>query len=82
MNGREVTELPGLARRPRALPAGLRDPARLVGRPDRRARDGPTCRAGQDYVEFLARQIGVPVSIVSVGPDRRQTILVPEASMR
>ena len=31
----------------------------------------------REYVEFLGRQIGVPVSIVSVGPDRRQTILVP-----
>jgi adenylosuccinate synthase len=28
------------------------------------------------YVEFLSRQVGVPVSIVSVGPDRRQTIPV------
>jgi adenylosuccinate synthase len=31
----------------------------------------------RDYVQFLADRIGVPVSIVSVGPDRRQTILVP-----
>src|SRR4051794_10386162 len=31
--------------------------------------------AARDYVEFLARQIGVPVLIVSVGPERRQTIL-------
>jgi adenylosuccinate synthase len=27
------------------------------------------------YVDFLAEQIGAPVSIVSVGPERRQTIL-------
>ncbi len=32
----------------------------------------------RDYVEFLRRQVGVPVSIVSVGPDRRQTIMVPK----
>jgi adenylosuccinate synthase len=31
----------------------------------------------RDYVEFLGRQVGVPVTIVSVGPERRQTILVP-----
>ena len=30
--------------------------------------------AARDYVTFLGRQIGVPVSIVSVGPDRTQTI--------
>ena len=27
-----------------------------------------------DYVRFLSAQVGVPVSIVSVGPERRQTI--------
>ena len=32
----------------------------------------PEARA---YVEFLATQIGIPVSIVSVGPERKQTIL-------
>jgi adenylosuccinate synthase len=31
--------------------------------------------AARSYVEFLAQQVGVPVSIVSVGPERRQTIL-------
>jgi adenylosuccinate synthase len=30
----------------------------------------------RDYVEFLSRQVGVPVSIVSVGPERRQTLFV------
>ena len=28
----------------------------------------------REYVQFLGRQIGVPISIVSVGPDRNQTI--------
>ena len=32
----------------------------------------------RNYVDFLARQVGIPASIVSVGPDRRQTILVSE----
>ncbi len=31
----------------------------------------------RDYVEFLGKQLGAPVRIVSVGPDRSQTILVP-----
>lgn len=31
----------------------------------------------REYVEYLGRQLGVRVSIVSVGPDRRQTIMVP-----
>ena len=74
--GRTVTELPGQLADLGALPAGLRDAARLDGRPDRRPARGPTCRAeARDYVEFLATQIGVPVSIVSVGPERTQTIL-------
>ena len=34
---------------------------------------GPEAR---DYVRFLSKQIGVPVSIVSVGPERRQTIVL------
>lgn len=31
-------------------------------------------RAAQDYVRFLARQVGVPVRTVSVGPDRLATL--------
>ena len=31
-------------------------------------------REARDYVLFLEEQIGVPVSIVSVGPDRAQSI--------
>ena len=34
-------------------------------------------RQARTYVEFLGKQVGVPVRIVSVGPDRRQTILLP-----
>ncbi len=33
--------------------------------------------AARDYVRFLAGQIGTPVTIVSVGPDRDATIQVP-----
>jgi adenylosuccinate synthase len=32
--------------------------------------------AARAYVEFFAEEVGIPVTIVSVGPDRRQTILV------
>jgi adenylosuccinate synthase len=28
-----------------------------------------------DYIGFIERETGVPVSIVSVGPDRKQTLL-------
>jgi adenylosuccinate synthase len=31
----------------------------------------------RNYIQFLGSQVGVPVSIVSVGPERKQTILVP-----
>jgi adenylosuccinate synthase len=30
----------------------------------------------RDYVLFLSRQIGIPITIVSVGPERRQTIVL------
>ena len=36
-------------------------------------------RAARNYVDFLETQIGVPISIVSVGPDRTQTISRPRA---
>ena len=35
--------------------------------------------AARDYVDFLEGQVGVPISIVSVGPDRTQTIPRPRA---
>ena len=28
-----------------------------------------------DYVKFLEEKLGVPITIVSVGPDREQTIV-------
>jgi adenylosuccinate synthase len=31
----------------------------------------------RNYVDFFSRQVGIPVRIVSVGPDRRQTIILP-----
>ncbi len=31
-------------------------------------------KALQDYIDFLEQQLGVPIGIVSVGPDRTQTI--------
>ena len=36
-------------------------------------------RAARAYVDFLERQVNVPISIVSVGPDRTQTIPRPRA---
>ena len=65
------------ARRLRTLPAGL--PSRCPAGPDdltRSAHWADLARGGAvNYVEFLLGQIGIPVSIVSVGPERRQTIL-------
>ncbi|MGC8644491.1 MAG: adenylosuccinate synthase [Isosphaeraceae bacterium] len=75
-NGQRVTELPASLAdfdlcRPiyEAVPGWSED---LTG--IRSWTDLP--KAARNYVEFLARQVGIPVSIVSVGPDRRQTILV------
>jgi adenylosuccinate synthase len=74
-DGRTVADMPGhladLQRcRPvyQALPGWADD---LTGA--RRWSDLPS--AARDYVEFLAARIGVPVSIVSVGPERTQTIV-------
>jgi adenylosuccinate synthase len=36
--------------------------------------------AARKYVQFLANQVGVPASVVSVGPERRQTIMVWEGA--
>lgn len=33
-------------------------------------------KAAQDYVRFVSKQVGVPVKIVSVGPDRTATLTV------
>jgi adenylosuccinate synthase len=37
-------------------------------------------QAARDYVHFVSQQVGVRASIVSVGPDRRQTILVSKGN--
>ena len=29
----------------------------------------------KDYIEFIEKEVEVPIKIVSVGPDRKQTIL-------
>ena len=37
--------------------------------------------AARDYVEFISTQIGVPVGLVSTGPERGQTILVRDSPL-
>ncbi len=74
-HGRTVADMPGhLADLQRCRPVY----EALPGWPDdltraRRWSDLPS--SARDYVEFLAARIGVPVSIVSVGPERTQTIV-------
>ena len=76
MNGRRVNELPASLVdldlcRPiyETVPGWSED---LTG--IRRWSDLPV--QARNYVEFLCTQVGVPAAIVSVGPDRRQTIIV------
>jgi adenylosuccinate synthase len=38
-------------------------------------------RAARDYVDFISGQIGVPVGLVSTGPERSQTILVRDSAL-
>jgi adenylosuccinate synthase len=35
----------------------------------------------RDYVEFISEQIGVPVGLVSTGPERSQTIIVRDSAL-
>ncbi|MET0648308.1 MAG: adenylosuccinate synthase [Pyrinomonadaceae bacterium] len=37
--------------------------------------------AARDYVDFISTQIGVPVGLVSTGPERSQTILVRDSAL-
>ncbi|HEX8355026.1 MAG TPA: adenylosuccinate synthase, partial [Pyrinomonadaceae bacterium] len=37
--------------------------------------------AARDYVDFISAQIGVPVGLVSTGPERTQTILVRDSAL-
>jgi adenylosuccinate synthase len=37
--------------------------------------------AARDYVEFISERIGVPVGLVSTGPERSQTILVRDSTL-
>jgi adenylosuccinate synthase len=37
--------------------------------------------AARDYVDFISEQIGVPVGLVSTGPERSQTILVRDSAL-
>jgi adenylosuccinate synthase len=37
--------------------------------------------AARDYVEFISGRIGVPVGLVSTGPERGQTILVRDSAL-
>jgi adenylosuccinate synthase len=37
--------------------------------------------AARDYVEFISARIGVPVGLVSTGPERSQTILVRDSAL-
>ncbi|MDT5268030.1 MAG: adenylosuccinate synthase [Acidobacteriota bacterium] len=37
--------------------------------------------AARDYVEFISSQIGVPVGLVSTGPERSQTIIVRDSAL-
>jgi adenylosuccinate synthase len=75
-NGRRITELPSLLSdfdrcRPiyETLPGWSEEISAV-----RRWEDLPA--QARNYVEYFGRQVAVPVTIVSVGPDRRQTILL------
>ena len=64
-------------RRGRRVPPGLRDPARL----EARARVGVTAfdalpAAAQAYLRRIEALTGVPIAMVSTGPDRAETILL------
>ncbi len=79
--GRRVVDFPSHLADLERVPAGLRDACPAGPRTSRGPGPGTTCpRRPGDYVDFLEGQVGVPISIVSVGPDRTQTIPRPSAS--
>ena len=62
----------------RALPPGLRDPARLDRGSHPRSGNGPISPSGAGTMSNSSRrQVGVPVTIVSVGPERPPDHLRP-----
>src|SRR5262249_8532926 len=76
LDGRRLTELPSALRdfqccRPiyQTLPGWSEEISAV-----RRWADLPG--QARNYVEFFGKLVGIPVTIVSVGPDRRQTILL------
>jgi adenylosuccinate synthase len=74
-SGRSITELPGqLAEWERCRPVYVTLPGWKDDLTGVRSW-GELPAAARGYVDFLARQIGIPVAIVSVGPERKQTIL-------
>jgi adenylosuccinate synthase len=76
--GRRIAELPAqIADIERCRPVYQTLPG-WTGDLSRTRRWAELPHAARGYVDFLAEQIGVPVSIVSVGPERRQTILVTD----
>jgi adenylosuccinate synthase len=77
-NGRAVSEMPGqLADLERCRPVYETLPGWSADVTQARKWEDLPGEA-RDYVRFLAKQIRVPVSIVSVGPERRQTIVLEE----
>jgi adenylosuccinate synthase len=38
-------------------------------------------KAARDYVEFISDRIGAPVGLVSTGPERSQTIIIPGSAL-
>lgn len=75
-NGRKVAEMPGhLSDLERCRPVYETLPGWSADLTAARSWSDLPVEA-RDYVGYLSKQIGVPVSIVSVGPERKQTIIL------
>ena len=73
INGKETNELPFSIEESNIEPVYVELPGWKQSLTNvKREEDFP--QAFSDYIAFIERELGVPVAIVSVGPDREQTI--------
>ena len=76
-DGRTLTTLPASSVVLSKVQARVRRGRRLARADERLRARGTTCRRRRsDYIRRIEKLIGIPIDIVSVGPERDQAIIV------
>ena len=82
LDGERITAFPQPRRRPAPRQADLRDAAGLAAGHDATRAAWRTCPPAPDAIsDRISELVGRPVEIVSVGPDREQTILSADTAV-